>query len=426
MSDDADTTLDLHEYFQRIFERIWADGEKADERHGPDTARIFKSCIAADEPLPAAMFPVIVSDCPYDMAISAHVEKKWPKDDPVEVDVLRAKVNRRCQDLLSVVLPQQSGGLEVRGVERLCRIEFLHRSVQDFLQQCKPVSEKLDRLAGPGFNADRTLIACYIFIIKKYGEFSHCTPGWSTQALLHLSRIGDEYDIPAARLLQELDQAMQLVCAQGHEHWSNRTSEVPFPESSNSIASEIAERGNRDLVGHLIELNLLYPVREALAVKLPAKRGRPLLDYALRFNPDAAHRLQYPDSIWHFSANPAMVELLLSMGCNVNEPVHIYKGRTVWDLYLAFLSNQKIQGNRHFKTTWLLINHGAKPVKACVVGEQQQTTDKYQDVTFRKTELPMHEILIKAFGVQEAQTMCEQISKNEARLSGGWWSWLTT
>jgi hypothetical protein len=369
------------------------------------------------------MFPVIVSDSPYDMAISAHVEKEYLWNDPVETDIVRAKVNRRCQDLLSVVMPDQSKDPE-DGLQHVCRIEFLHRSVQDFLQQCEPVSEKLERLAGPGFNADRTLIACYIFIVKKSAELSYNAQVCSTQALLHLSRIGDEYDIPAARLLQELDQAMQLVFARGHEHWSNCASEVLFPESSNLIASEIAERGHRDLVGHLIELNLLYPVREALAVKLPAKRGRPLLDYALRFNPDAAHNIQYPDSTWHFSANPAMVELLLSMGYNVNEPVHIYKGRTVWDLYLAFLSNQEIQGGRHCKTTWLLINHGAKPVKACVVGEQQQTTDKYQDVTFRKTELPMKEILIKAFGVQEAQKMCEQISKNEA--SGGWWSWLTT
>jgi hypothetical protein len=120
-----------------------------------------------------------------------------------------------------------------------------------------------------------------------------------------------------------------------------------------------------------------------------------------------------------------MVKLLLGIGCNVNEPIHIYNGRTVWDLYLAFLSNQKIQGRRHCKTTWLLINHGAKPIKACVVGEQrQQTTEKYHDVTFRKTELSMKDILASAFGEEEAENMCERIAKNGS--SGGWWSWLTT
>jgi len=108
----------------------------------------------------------------------------------------------------------------------------------------------------------------------------------------------------------------------------------------------------------------------------------------------------------------------------VNEPVHIYKGRTGWDLYLAFISDEKIQGSRHCKTTWLLINHGAKPIKSCVVSEQQQqTTEKYRDVVFRKTERSMKEILARAFGEQEAENICERIAKNEAGRS--WWFWPT-
>jgi hypothetical protein len=345
-SDHADRILDLHEYFQRIFERIWADDERADERHGADTAKIFKSSIAANGPLPAAAFLVIVCDSPYDMAISAHVQEDFPWDDPVEIDIIRAQVNCQCQDLLSVVLPrglpQNENGIKKH--KGFCRIEFLHRSVQDFLQQCKPVSEKLDRLAGPGFNADRTLLAFYIFFIKKAGNLFNDTLGWSTEALLHLANTGDCYDDPAAQSLQELDKAMQLVYARGQEHWSNRACEVPVRDGNSAfpLAADLAERGNRNLVGHLIELNLIHPIKEALAFKLPAKRGRPLLDYALRFNPNAAFRLQYPDSLFQSSANPAMVELLLGMGCSVNEPVQIYKGRTVWDLYLAFISNQKI------------------------------------------------------------------------------------
>jgi hypothetical protein len=409
-SDHADNTLDLHSYFQRIFERIWADDERADERYGADTARIFKTCIAADEPLPAAIFPVLVCDSPHDMAMSTHIEKTNLGDDPVEVDIIRAKVNRRCQDLLAVVAPNQDEDRKATRLKRLSRIEFLHRSVQDFLQQCKPVSEKLDRLAGPGFSADRTLIACYIFIIKKFGLLSRRTPDWSSQALLHLSRIGDGYDMSAARMLRELDQAMQAVYGRGQEHWSNRASESGSQEDISSwvprgqyFAMDFAEHGNRDLVGHLIELNLIHPVKEALAIKLPAKRGRPLLDYALRFDPYAAFR-QCSYSMFQFPAN-AMVELLLSRGCNVNEPIQIYKGRTVWDLYLAFLSNRDIQASRHCKTTWLLINHGAKPIRACVM------------------ELSMKEILSSAFGEQEAEKMCERISKNE--VGGGWRARLT-
>lgn len=45
-----------------------------------------------------------------------------------------------------------------------------------------------------------------------------------------------------------------------------------------------------------------------------------------------------------------------------------------------------------------------------------------RDVTFRGTELSMKEILSSAFGEQEAENMCERISRNEA--SGSWWSWV--
>jgi hypothetical protein len=343
---------------------------------------------------------------------------------------MRAKVNRRCQDLLSVVVPNQEDP-QVNRPQQFCHIEFLHRSVQDFLQQCEPVSEKLERLAGPGFNADRTLIACYIFIIKKSGQLSNNTPSWNTQALLHLSRIGDEYDASAARLLRELDEAMQLVFGRGQEHWSNRASEVPGLDGSNSLSSQFAttnpdvsrlcdleERGNRDLLGHLIELNLIHPAREALTARFPAKRGRPLLDYALRFNPLAVCRWGYPNSTWH---NPAMVELLLGKGYKVNDPIHIYGGRTVWDLYLAFLHNQQIHGGRSCKTTWLLINHGARPIKGCIVIAEKQLGTADRHATALKEELPMKEILASAFGKEEAENMCERIAKNEP--SGNWWSW---
>lgn len=107
-----------------------------------------------------------------------------------------------------------------------------------------------------------------------------------------------------------------------------------------------------------------------------------------------------------------MVELLLEVGGDVNEPVQIYAGRTVWELYLLFLSKRKIQSRQYCKTTWLLINHGAKPTKACVAGKQRG-----------QTESPMKEILAKAFGEQEAENMCERISKNE--VSGNWWSGLS-
>jgi hypothetical protein len=174
---------------------------------------------------------------------------------------------------------------------------------------------------------------------------------------------------------------------------------------------ELADRGNKDLIGHLIELNLIQPVRAAMNANPSTKFGRPYLDYALRYDRSASWRALRGESLGQLSGHSAMVELLLNVGCDVNEPIHIYGERTVWDLYLAFLFAQERLERRHYKVTWLLINHGAKPIKTCAVGDPQ-----------RQTEYSMKEVLASAFGDQEAENMCEQISKNE--VGGGWWFWL--
>jgi hypothetical protein len=67
-----------------------------------------------------------------------------------------------------------------------------------------------------------------------------------------------------------------------------------------------------------------------------------------------------------------MVEMLLLAGCGPNESIQMYSGRTVWDLYLAFLSENRIADGRHRETTWIPIRHSAKPLKAWVVDKQQE------------------------------------------------------
>lgn len=322
------------------------------------------------------------------MAISANVDGHLLADNPTDIDITRARVNRRCQDLLSVTTDKGNGN---------GRIEFLHRSVRDFLQQSKSVSEKLERLAGHGFDAERTLLACYVFLIKS-ADRSKNTRMWSTQALLHLGKIGGGYDTSAAQLLQELDRVMQLVTCGGpnHAHWSN------YIYGTYREVLETEEGGVRDLIGHLIEFNLLEPVKATIQTNPSAKRGRPYLDYALRYNPKGSHRVILCDELSQLSGCPAMVEMLLGVGCDVNEPVLMYSGRTVWDLYLKFLSDRRIGDRRRCETTWLLINHGARPIKACVVGQPPD-----------QKELSMKAILSGAFGLQEAENMCERISKNE-------------
>lgn len=212
-----------------------------------------------------------------------------------------------------------------------------------------------------------------------------------------------------------------------HNHWTNNVCGASHTPDATGL--NLAEKGERDLVGHLIKLGLTSYVREAATTHpslLKAKQARPYLDYALRYDARAQFRSEVDEGVLaQYSGDPTMVELLLSLGCDPNQCVFIYRERTVWDFYLAFLFDNQIKDAKHRDATWLLVRKGAKPVKACVVGKQgQDTTDRYRDVTFRKTELSMRDILSGAFGELEAENMCQCIAQNEQ--GGGWWSWLTS
>lgn len=367
-------------------------------------------------------------------AINAPIDEGFQWDETGYVVEMQGQINGRCQDLLTVVgppkSPQKDDATKSHSKE-LYRIEFVHRSVRDFLLQSGEVCVKLDELTGPGFDVNLTLLACYIALLKKTMTLSasHGDLGksmkivWSTEALLHLREIDREIQPSAAKLLHSLDQTMQAVCSSNDQmHWSNVASAgANNPVTGVLMASGTAERGNRDLIGHLIEFDLIPYVRTALTTR-STKQGRPYLDYSLRYDRHAAFRSDSrQEHLSDLSGDPAMVELLLDLGCNVNEPIYIYGGRTVWDLYLAFLFDHNITGERYSKTTWLLINGGAKPIKSCVVGARKQLrTNKYRDVTFRYKELTMEEILSAAFG-EEAESMCERIAQNH--VDRGWLPW---
>jgi hypothetical protein len=375
----------------------------------------------------------MTSSTPDVLALSAPIDTDFTWDRVEDIETTRTQVNGRCQDLLAVVGPPESQSLRIAAEQPsvLYRIEFLHRSVRDFLQQSDSVRRKLDEFAGPDFEADLTLLSCYVALLKRttalsasYRTFGKLKHVWSTEALLHLRTIDFRHAPSASRLLHCLDKTMQCIYPnERRTHWSNVVSSRIVDPSSQLPKSNLAERGNRDLIGHLIEFGLTPYVKAALTGGTATKQGRPYLDYALRYDVKAGFRSDAQDShLSQLSGDPGMVKMLLSLGCGVNEPIHIYGGRTVWDLYLAFLFDHEIKDKRYCETTWLLINHGAKPIKACIVGKQeQQTTDKYRDVTFCNTDLSMREILSSAFGEQEAEKMCERIARNG--VDGRWWIW---
>jgi hypothetical protein len=208
----ADLIADLNKYFARIFQRIWAI-----TKYKTETARIFKTCIAAEPPLPMTTVQVITRDDPHSLVLSQCMPSDNSQDRSKDCDeglVIRAQVNARCQDLISVV-----GG----------RLEFLHRSVRDFLDESKSVSRGLDGHAGYYFDAHFTLLASYVFLIKRYSAAAKSGIGgedltatimdWCNKALVQMPMV--PFSPWEDFLVRQLDDSTHFIYrGLRSDHWS--------------------------------------------------------------------------------------------------------------------------------------------------------------------------------------------------------------
>jgi hypothetical protein len=385
-----------------------------------------------------AVAQVIIHDRPDRVAISAPVEYNYQWDHPAEIEVLRARVNGRCQDLLAIVDPRCD--IDDDKQDRICRIEFLHRSVRDFLNEAVSVKNLLKEHAGVHlFDTQFTLFACYVFLVKRASKlpgqerrFRHFADYWCTDALKHMR---ETPTTPSTlSLLYALDDGMQLLYADlGQLHWSNHLVEDPrsheTPPKLHDL--DVTERGKRDLLGHLIELGLTPCVKVLLksdSALLQRKEGRPYLDYALRFNVNTSFRLLQVNPERH-TPDCTMIELLLGEGCDVNEVVHMYGNRTLWDSYLYFIyTHSAVRTNIdcHLRAVWLLIDGGAEQTEGRVkpTGEDgfSSAHDDAREVkTVTVPLVSMRIMLAELFGAQEAEAMQRQVSRNSRT-----WAWPMT
>jgi len=446
MGGRADRVPDLFDYFQRIFARIWAD-----KKYRQDTARIFRTCLKAAQPLPIEVIQVIVQSSPQYYAIQAPVTTSYTWDTHEMIDRTRAQVNGRCQDLLSIAQRQFRSPSEhneytlVLGT--LYRVEFLHRTVQDFLVQSPSVLADLQDHAGEDFDTPSTLLACYVWLIKRAGSIvssrnntsldyiDMLAMGWSTEGLLHA------FDAPAdsttAKLIEELDHAMSkaYTCPR-HVHWSNginptgaRERHGRTGESGVSVDLYVSEHGQRDYIAHLVQFSLLDEVKTRLAAN-PAlvrnKKGRPYLDYALRCHAGTFKGADERQRAWlvQRSRNLDMVEYLLGLGCDVNSPISIYDCHSIWYLYLRSLcldsehpmtrtTDQSEEKPR--QVTWRLIQHGTKDVQRCFLESRPKSSAaaKYPHETVTQRKMSARDILVKIFGEDEGSSMHDAVLRNE-------------
>ena len=162
---------------------------------------------------------------------------------------------------------------------------------------------------------------------------------------------------PQTGLLDQLDQTISTYADENKMvyHWTN----VRDPPTG----SQFDERNDNSFLALTIQSRLSLCVKDKLHKTpglLRAKKGRPLLDYALRPNIVTPTRLPQFVEFVDFD----MVCLLLDKGAKPNEKVSIYGNITVWALFLLSCYEKKDIQNAQAKETWfkvaeLMVRKGA-------------------------------------------------------------------
>jgi hypothetical protein len=331
---------DLEEYFEHIIRTI-------EQFYREETVRYFETAVNALEPLPVLAFKFLGEEKhkDKDYALKAPI-RSYSSDEFEDIhSTMKIRLNARCKDLLELIEDTSETTLMYR-----YRVDFLHRTVRDFFLKTGAVEKLRDGL--PYFDAKLSLCRIMVALTKTLPIEKNVKP-----VLNHMFSLSDEFMYHArsieidsnhevrerrltnvVKLLDELDRVNIQHTKMMGGHWSNLR-DVP---KGVSTAALFMEYNQKTFLASAIQAKLVFYVKEKLGHDpklIHRKRGRPLLDYALRPN------MMTPIELRDHEARPdfEMVRLLLDYGANPNQQIFIYDNKRVWHLFLR-LCNE----NRHF------------------------------------------------------------------------------
>jgi hypothetical protein len=365
---------ELEKYFEDILNRI-------DKIHQEETARIFLIAVTALQPFPLLSLQYLsmeAADTDYAIQMELSRLSTW------EAFQLRQKwkkrLNTRCRDLLEVDqaciwedLPFLDG-----------RVDFLHRTVRDFLRD--NYHDELRRRAGVGFDARASLCKTIVALTKVLADTALKVPAdmslpaypppvpnfeLADEMLLYAKDFERTEGRSLANLLDEFDRVNTVRCNGNGVHWTNERKQR-HPRSGREFLFE--EHQSCTFPALAIQAGLRLYLNEELELNkalITQKRGRPLLDYACR--PKRTSRILSHLGHEDFF-DPQIVRLLLEHGSDPNQPIKGNgDGHTVWGLFIfhCYTTCKGSQPSAHVrlrrtKEMWYeaiesMIDHGASP-----------------------------------------------------------------
>ncbi|KAI0441725.1 hypothetical protein F4803DRAFT_407988 [Xylaria telfairii] len=326
---------DLYEYFARMIRRI-------PKRHHEEMAETFLVVMEELQPLPLYAFALLergrknsnyAIDAPTEPISEEGVKSTYP--------ALRDRIRNRCSDLLIV-------HDEPHPIFLSHSVDFLHRTVRDFLQE--GYNKQLEMYAKEEFDPLVSLSKICLGLLKALPVSNFRDPvsankviGLTDELLYYAHEIEKRRDLegtPLVKLLDQLDKVNSHHARNITNHWTHARDS---PASRG--LDEYREGGNCNFLALTVQARLVKYVR----IKLKAdqnnmkKRGRPLLDYALRPRRITPITMPYHSVRDDPSLDVGMVELLLENGADPNQPVHLYEGASVWALFLLSIHEAREQ-----------------------------------------------------------------------------------
>ncbi|CAG8953406.1 hypothetical protein HYFRA_00010154 [Hymenoscyphus fraxineus] len=327
----------LEKYFKHMIDNI-------EPFYREDTIQFFEIAVHALQPLPLLAFKFVQDE--KERRYGALNTPIRPYSD-IEIDeismTMKLRLNARCGDLLEVT-KDTSENLHAFKYKNLhafkYKIDFLHRTVRDFFLK----TDTMDTLrqGESDFNVQVSLCKVMIALLKilphieRKNTSAQPSSTWqymfslSDQLMYHAHIIEQHFDKATdddlrrevAMILGELDRVNSEISSSTQVHWSNAR-KVP--------RGLFTEYNQKTFLAATIQAKLTLYVQEVLKPSdIRDKKGRPLLDYALR--PNMVTPIELPD----LEAKPEydMVRLLVERGADINKKVYIYENKSVWRLFL--------------------------------------------------------------------------------------------
>ena len=332
---------ELNPFFQHIFDSI-------DPFYREQTAQLFLLNIEALTPLSIIALHFIEEERRRpDHIFELDIRPYSDKEIEVICDTVKRRLNARCKDLLEVNIDPY--------LHPFCgyTVGFLHRTVRDYLI-APQMRKMLNGWAAKGFDATSSLCRAHLAqtmslpwpckAMQRPGvvkEFFRLVNGF----MYYASKLERERGLSDVTLINALDHAASTYWERrkdvselslyssspesGVLHWTNLELDLRRRVSS--------ERGEKTFLAKTVECGLRLYVTKILDAQphlLREKRGRPLLDYALRPRVVERHRRRAIGFI-----DPDMVRLLLLHGADPNQMISIYNTKereriTVWAIFL--------------------------------------------------------------------------------------------